>query len=297
MDKYTADTKRTLEQIFCRSTDGIYHAHQPIYGYRTSKGSTSCIARYMITKSILNALNRYRFSTFIDIGGAEGYTANLVKQIFNVEVTSTDLSENACKMAKAIFGINAIPADIHSLPFDNNAFDIVLSSETIEHVSDYKKAIDELLRITKHVLIITVPHESEKIVADNIRNQVPHGHINHFDIHSLDYLKERGYRLMYEKTMSPLLIVPRVIAEGFKKPSTKFHFKLYNAFTPIFRNLFGIKTANWLTDLDIKMTKTFGLYGGITFTIEKSARIRKSTLEEIKAAEFTNIKVKEHRVD
>ena len=81
-------------------TEFIVHINL-FYGYRTSKGSTSCIARYMVTKSILNAINRYNFNTFIDIGGAEGYTANLVKEIFKVQVKSTDLSENACKMAKA----------------------------------------------------------------------------------------------------------------------------------------------------------------------------------------------------
>ena len=233
MDNYTSITKDTLEERFVMTTDGIYYAHQPIYGYRTSKGSTSGIARYMITKSILNAINRYNFDTFIDIGGAEGYTANLVKEIFNVQVKSTDLSENACKMAKAIFGIDAIPADIHNLPFNDNEFDIVLCSETLEHVTDYKRAIHELLRITKNVLVITVPHETKKIVAQNIRNKIPHAHIHYFDTTTLDYLKDMGYTLKFEKTLSPLLIIPRVIAEGYKKPDTKLHFKLYNFFTPL----------------------------------------------------------------
>lgn len=296
MDNYTSNTKENLEERFSMTKDGIYYAHQPIYGYRTSKGSTSCIARYMVTKSILNALNRYDFKAFVDIGGAEGYTANLVREIFNAQVTSTDLSENACKMAEAIFRIKAIPTDIHNLPFKDKEFDMVLCSETIEHVTDYKKAIDELLRITKNVLVITVPHENEKLVAQNIRNKVPHGHIHYFDIRTLDYLKDRGYNLTYEKTLSPLLIIPRVIAEGFKKPDTKLHFKIYNLFTPIFKKIFGIKTANWLTNLDIKMTKLFGLYQGITFIIEKNDQLKKDAALEIGAETFTGIKVNEYRI-
>lgn len=296
MDKYTSDTKENLEKRFRMTTEGIYHAHQPIYGYRTSKGSKSCIARYMVTKSILNALNKYNFKTFVDIGGAEGYAANLVKELFNVQVISTDLSENACKMAEAIFHIRAIPADIHNLPFRDKEFDMVLCSETIEHVTDYKKAIEELLRITKNVLVITVPHETKKLVAQNIRNKVPHGHIHYFDTKTLDYIKDRGYNLSYEKTLSSLLILPRVIAEGFKKPDTKLHFKMYNLFTPIFTKLFGIKTANRLTNLDIKMTKLFGLYQGITFIIEKNVPIKKDNVSEIKAENFTGVKVKEYRL-
>ncbi len=296
MDNYTTLTKVNLEDRFTMASDGIYYAHQPIYGYRTTKGSTSCIARYMVTKSILNALNKYNFKSFADIGGAEGYTANLVRKLFNAEVVSTDLSENACKMANEIFGIKTIPADIHNLPFKEGEFDIVLCSETIEHVTDFKKAINELLRIAKDVLVITVPHESKKIVAKNIANKPPHAHIHYFDIKTLDYLTEIGLKIEYEKTLSPLLIIPRVIAEGFKKPSNKLHYKVYNFFTPLFRKIFGIKTANWLTNIDRKVAKSFGFYQGITFIIEKNKNSRKGDVTCIYAESFTDIKVNEHKI-
>lgn len=263
MDLYTEETQKNLEDRFNMTVDGVYFAHQPIYGYRSPYCSSSCIGRYMITKSILNALNKYSFSNFIDIGGAEGYTANLVKQLFHVPVKSTDLSANACKRAYEIFGIDAIPCDIHKLPFADNEFDAVLCSETIEHVTDYKKAIQELLRITNKVLIITVPHETPEIVADNIRNKVPHGHIHYFETGTLDYLKDLGYTVQAEKTLSPFLIVPRVTSEGFKKPGNKLHFKIYNFLTPLFKKMFGIKTANRLTNLDVKLTKKTGVISRI----------------------------------
>lgn len=144
--------------------------------------------------------------------------------------------------------------------------------------------------------MITVPHETEKIVAQNVRNKVPHGHIHYFDTKTLDYLKNKGYHLSFEKTLSPLLIIPRVIAEGFKKPNTKLPFKLYNLFTPVFKKLFGIKTANCLTNLDSKMTQLFGFYQGITFIIEKNDQLKKDTLHEIKAENFTGIKVEEYQL-
>jgi ubiquinone/menaquinone biosynthesis C-methylase UbiE len=251
----------------------------------------------MVTKSILNALNKYDFKAFADIGGAEGYTANIVRMIFNAEVISTDLSENACKMAKELFNINAIPADIHKLPFHDNDFDIVLCSETIEHVTDYKLAISELLRITKNVLVITVPHESKKMVAKNIENNIPHAHIHYFDVKTLDYIREMGFELRVEKTLSPLLIIPRVIAEGSKKNGKKLHYKVYNFFTPLFRKIFGIRTANWLTNIDSKMTKYLGFYQGITFVIEKNIKTKKESFSTIKAKSFTKIKIEEYRLD
>ena len=100
-----------------------------------------------------------------------------------------------------------------------------------------------------------------------------------------------GLTLEFEKTLSPLLVVPRVIVEGYKKPNTKLHFKIYNLFTPLFMKLFGIKTANWFTNLDIKMTKIFGVYQSITFIIEKDDKCKKEILHKIGAEDFTGIKV------
>ncbi|HQE11407.1 MAG TPA: class I SAM-dependent methyltransferase [Flavipsychrobacter sp.] len=298
MDNYTQTTKDVVDERFKMNVGGIYYAHQPIYGYRTPYAATSNISRYMVTKSILNALNQFNFSNFIDIGGAEGYTANIVKKLFAVPVKTTDLSENACKMASKIFGIEGIPCDIHNLPFANEAFDAVLCSETIEHVTDYQKAIDELLRITKKVLVITVPHETPEIVAENIRNKVPHGHIHYFQTNTLDYLKEQGYKVEFEKTLSPLLVIPRVVAESFKKNNNKLPYRIYNLLTPLFKTIFGIKTANRLTNLDAKFTNWFSMYGGITFCIIKDPTSKKeNSFNPINAEDFTDIKVKEYQTD
>ncbi|MBS1588488.1 MAG: class I SAM-dependent methyltransferase [Bacteroidetes bacterium] len=297
MDQYTQETKNTVDERFGMKRNGVYYAHQPIYGYRTPFAAGSNISRYMVTKSILNAFSKFSFNSFIDIGGAEGYTANIVRQLFNIPVQSTDLSENACKMAGEIFGIKATPCDIHNLPFNDGEFEAVLCSETIEHVTDFKLAIDELLRITKNILVITVPHETPEIVAENIRNKVPHGHIHYFDVNTLDYLKNIGYDISYEKTLSPFLIVPRVLAESGKKERQSTVYRIYNRLTPFFRKIFGLKTANWLTNIDASLCLITGSYGGITFTITRQSQTLKAahTSKKFKAQDFTNITVPLHK--
>jgi ubiquinone/menaquinone biosynthesis C-methylase UbiE len=297
MDNYTDRTKPYLEERFVENVEGVYFSHQPIYGYRSKYSASSNISRYMITKSILNAINEYSFKTFIDIGGAEGYTAYLVRQLFNLNVMSTDLSENACRMAKEIFNIDAQACDIHKLPFQNEQFDIVLCSETIEHVTDYKLAIKELLRITKNALVITVPHESPEEVEANIRNNVAHGHIHYFDTQTLDYLRSEGYSLKAEKTLSPFLIVPRVIAEAANKNKKGILYKLYNMVTPILRKFFGTRTAILLINADAWFCKTFKKYKGITFVIEKEKPLLKRTFEKgIRAQDFIYRKVSLYKI-
>ncbi len=281
MDNYTDKTKKFLDDRFDQVIEGVYYAHQPIYGYRSKYSSGSDIARYMLTKSILNTINRYSFESFIDIGGAEGYTANLVRKLFNAEVMSTDLSVTACQRAKEIYDIEAIQCDIHTLPFEDNKFDIVLCSETLEHVTDYKQAINELLRITKGVLIITVPHESPEQVEANIKNNVPHGHINAFDIHSLDYLKSDGYSVLYEKTLSPFLMVPRVIIEGRKKNKPGVLTSIYNFLTPLSNTFFGEKVAAMISDADGWFSRNLTKYGGITYAIEKGSYVKKNANKKI----------------
>ncbi|MBS1783160.1 MAG: methyltransferase domain-containing protein [Bacteroidetes bacterium] len=298
MDQYTKETRNTVDERFGMNREGVYYAHQPIYGYRTPFAAGSNISRYMVTKSILNAFSKFSFNSFIDIGGAEGYTANIVRQLFNVQVQSTDLSENACKMAGEIFGINATPCDIHNLPFSDGEFEATLCSETIEHVTDYKIAIYELLRITKNILIITVPHETPEIVAENILNKVPHGHIHYFDVNTLDYLKNEGYSISHEKTLSPFLIVPRVLAESRKKEGQSTIYRIYNKLTPIFRKIFGLRTANWLTNIDASLCRITGTYGGITFAITKQNEAPKAihTFKKFKSQDFTNITVPLHQL-
>lgn len=63
--------------------------------------------------------------------------------------------------AETLPGIEYVAAKIEDLPFEDDAFDTVICTHVIEHVLDYRAAIAELRRITKHKLIIVVPRERE----------------------------------------------------------------------------------------------------------------------------------------
>jgi len=54
-----------------------------------------------------------------------------------------------------------IKADITELPFSNQSFDVVLCTHALEHIRNPKKALSELIRITRKRLIIVVPRQRE----------------------------------------------------------------------------------------------------------------------------------------
>lgn len=82
------------------------------------------------------------------------------------EYIAADFSESAIEMGAKFAidrGLNKIKfelQDIQNIIHDNNRFDLVISFETIEHVPNCKKAIDELYRVLKPggQLILTTPN-------------------------------------------------------------------------------------------------------------------------------------------
>ena len=274
MDSYTTDTQHWLDKRFKMvDKEGIYHAHQPIYGFRKGHSEPGIIDRYVITYQILERLSHLEFSSLLDVGGAEGYKAAVIRKIFNVNVRSVDLSAEACERAKAIFDIDGEAVDIHHLPYKDNEFDVVLCSETLEHVPDLEKATRELLRVCSKAVIITVPHDSQEIIERNIREKIPHAHIHSLDVNSLDFLKPAGYKVISRKHHSSYLKRILRVADAMEIQSLnsypQFLANIYNAFIPILRLIFNRISVNLLIKLDDYIANSSPSYLGMSFIVLK----------------------------
>lgn len=273
MDDYTKQTKHWLDQRFkATNADGVYRGHQPIYGFREEPCEPASIRSYTITYHILNALAELDFRTLLDVGGAEGYKAALVREIFNADVVTADLSKEACRRAHDLYGIPACPIDVHALPFASEQFDVVLCSETLEHVKDFELAVRELLRVAREAVVVTVPHESVETVEENIRRNVPHGHIHALDVTSMDFLRADVQHISARKILSPWLRVPIVLADA-RPPRARadapWLARWYGKTCPALRLLFGRRTAAALIRADAASQRLPG-YGGILFILRKN---------------------------
>jgi 2-polyprenyl-3-methyl-5-hydroxy-6-metoxy-1,4-benzoquinol methylase len=276
LDEYTKKTKNWLDQQFSEVTkDGIYIAHQPIYGFRKGYCAGYIMNRYMITYHLMRALSHIHFKSLLDVGGAEGYKAALASSLFNVNARSSDLSEEVCKRAKDIYGIEGEPIDINNLPYQDESFDVVICSETLEHIPDIVNATKELIRVSKKAVVITVPREPEEIIRRNIQEKIPHAHLHALDIGSFDFMEEFVSEIKVQKILCPYLNIPSAIVESRKRKKdedssySSLYISVFNFLHPIFKILFGKKTGGLLLRLDELLPRFTGNYKGMLFVLLK----------------------------
>jgi SAM-dependent methyltransferase len=280
MDTYTEETRAWLDRRFEEtSPDGVYLAHQPIYGFDAGHCEPSLLPRYVRTLEIMRALAQLRFVSCLDAGAAEGYKAELARRLFGADVVATDLSENACRRAREIFGLTARSGDLHDLPFEDGEFDVALCSETLEHVSDFRSALSELLRVARTAVVITVPHESNDRVQENRNSGEPHAHINSFGLDSLDFL-ERGDRLsvVARPIVSPLTAAAAGLVEGspreLREPADRHRAwnrlaRVNNAIAPVTARLFGPRAESALLELDRVACRRLRMHRALLFVVLK----------------------------
>ncbi len=100
--------------------------------------------------------------SILDVGCGDGTITNsLYKKFFAVGL---DRSVNALKFVQA----NKVSASAAYLPFSDNSFDMIFSSEMLEHLPDeiFYSAISEMKRVARKYLFLTFPND------ENIEKQV-----------------------------------------------------------------------------------------------------------------------------
>ena len=202
-DWYRESTAKFLAWRFDEGAyfDGVYNGHQPLYGFGIQPCEPGWLERYTITHAIMTELAGLDFATLADIGGAEGYKGAMVRELFGADVLSADLSPEACRLAERIYGLTTRAVSMEALPFEDESFDVVLCSESLEHVSQPGRSLSELLRIARKAVVITVPAETLEQLSLSIQSGDPHAHVNWFDLHAFDHLDAR----LHEVRTRPIL--------------------------------------------------------------------------------------------
>lgn len=159
--------------IFFKDKDYLYFKNN-LFNYLNRK------------KSILSEVRHIKFRKALDVGSGVSPILSIGRKI-----TFVDISSSAVEFLKSK-GARAFQGDIMGLK--QNGFDLIICSEVLEHVKDYKKCIRNLYSslLYKGTLILTIPVHKYYWGFDDIFV----GHIRRFNPKELiQDLKNAGFKI------------------------------------------------------------------------------------------------------
>lgn len=155
--------KATKNRIFLRKTDGSIASKPDPRDYSTMVGVGSVIPCQI--EAYFLALNQYldEKETALDVGFGLGYGLNILA-IKASSVSGVDIDPRVLEYCRStVLGRNPRLSyldvyDGYSLPFPDKHFDLVTCVDVLEHVEDYHRFLDELLRVTRKSVLISTPN-------------------------------------------------------------------------------------------------------------------------------------------
>lgn len=124
--------------------------------------------------------------TVLDIASGEGYGSRLLAKSAK-KVVGVDLSEEAISHAKAKYAnqenLDFLVGSCTNIPAADGFFDVVVSFETIEHITEHDKMLDEIKRVLKPGGILIISSPNKKTYTDDVQSK------NVYHVHEL-YLSE-----------------------------------------------------------------------------------------------------------
>ncbi len=122
----------------------------------------------VFTETSIEHLHRYAIAIdlvqhkkILDIACGEGYGSNLLAKNAS-HVTGVDINADIIKLAKEKYqkqNLEFLTGSVENIPVPDKCVDVVVSFETLEHVSEHEKMISEIKRVlaTGGLLIISTP--------------------------------------------------------------------------------------------------------------------------------------------
>jgi SAM-dependent methyltransferase len=136
-------------------------------------------------------------SSVLDAGCGEGETIARLSDVLPRRVSAIDILEESVAFTKRRLPfVEASRQSIYELPFEDGAFDLVLSLEVLEHLDRPSDALGELTRVGSRNLVLSVPHEPYFRLGSLLRGKYVRGlgnhpeHVNHWNRRSFSAFLE-----------------------------------------------------------------------------------------------------------
>jgi ubiquinone/menaquinone biosynthesis C-methylase UbiE len=111
------------------------------------------------------------FDSFLEVGCGDGMVLNKLKPFLQNKIAfAIDIDANEVKDAlKNVPYCTISQANAYALPFRDKSIDLVLCCEVMEHLGNPKRALEEIRRVAKKAVIISVPNEPLWCILNIIR--------------------------------------------------------------------------------------------------------------------------------
>jgi SAM-dependent methyltransferase len=139
----------------------------------TSKNPIQKLLIHNFIRKLFMCLDNLTIKTVLDAGCGEGFILSEFKDRGIGEyLEGIDFSEEALSIGKKLFpGLKLGKGDIYNMPYENNSFDLVISTEVMEHLEKPDKALDEVIRVSSKYCMFSVPSEPMFMISNLIRGK------------------------------------------------------------------------------------------------------------------------------
>ncbi len=132
-------------------------------------------------------------STVVEVGAGEGrVTERLIERFPDATVIGLDLLDDDLAGDWAELGLPMFFGDATRLPFADDAIDLVVGLEVMEHVPQPERALAEIARVCRHTTVLSVPREPIWRAGNVARGRYlgelgnTPGHVNHWSARSFE---------------------------------------------------------------------------------------------------------------
>lgn len=99
-------------------------------------------------------------ASMLDAGCGEGETIARLEGLLPPRVFAIDILDQSVRLTRRRLPfVEATRASIYDLPFEDNQFDLILCLEVLEHLDRPDAAVEELARVGRRDLVVSVPFE------------------------------------------------------------------------------------------------------------------------------------------
>lgn len=173
-----------MQEVLDKSIDDTGERMVPAY-HKTHMVYGEHIVRYQA------AIPLVKGKVVLDIASGSGYGSSVLGSSAK-HVHGVDIDEDAIKYATKNYASKSVSftlGDGRKIPLEDNAVDVVVSFETIEHIEDYKTFMAEVKRVLKDdgLFILSTPNDVEF-------PETNHYHVHEFERKELESLVKKYFK-------------------------------------------------------------------------------------------------------